>query len=231
MNIRSKFLIPLFILVGILALHINFVWSPKLYNYIKTEDAEHLRAHLKTVADSLVPLILENQLAAVYENLDIMLESNSDWKAMVLYDEKNNIIYPLDAKADFKARGEFEILITQPVKFLDHALGKLAVIIDVEHDYLNVQSFQNEMLRIFLIGLFVFIVAMVMLLRYVIHKPIYQLSEASDNLAKGNFNSVLPHHGKDEVGKLVSSFSSMQQAIEAYQLKLKEEISNHVLDK
>lgn len=227
MNIRSKFLIPLFILVATLVVHIHYIWSPKLYDYIKVEDAEHLQAHLKTVVDGLVPLLLENQLAAIYENIDIVLKSNPDWRAIYLYDKNGDILYPLHANEHLKVNNELEILLTQPVYYLEKNLGELVVIIDVTHDYEQVQAFQNDMLVVFLAGLTIFIVGMIYLIRFIIHKPLYQLAEASDNLAKGQFKSSLPPSGNDEVGRLINSFASMREGIEAYQVKLKNEISEH----
>jgi len=227
MNIRSKFLIPLIILVVVLVIHIQYVWSPKLYDHLKAKNTEHLQAHIKTVIDGLVPLILENQLDAIYENLDIVLESNPDWRAMYLYDAKGAILYPLQANGQLEVNNNLEILITQPVDYVEQKLGKLAVVIDVEGDYIQVQALQNEMLKAFLIVLGLFIAAMFLLIRFIIHEPLFKLVAASDDLAKGDFKAALPVTGKDEVGRLVSSFSSMRQAIEAYQVKLKKEINNH----
>ena len=227
MNIRTKFLIPLFVLVTILVVHINYVWSPKLYSYIKAEGSDHLQSHLSTVADSLVPLLLEKQLAAVYENLDTMLESNPDWRKIYLFNDSGKILYPFQVIENIDSSNKYELLLVQPITYLDQKLGKLKVVIDVSRDYEQIKAFQNEMIRIFLYGLSIFSLAMILLFRYIIHKPIQQLSSASDSLANGEFNSILPQTGKDEVGKLVSSFSTMRDSIQAYQLKLQNEIGEH----
>lgn len=227
MNIRSKFLLPLFILVVTLVVHIHYIWSPKLYEYIKAEDTEHLQAHLKTVTDGLVPLLLENQLAAIYENIDIVLKSNPDWRAIYLYDKNGNVLYPLRAEEPLKIKNDQEISLTQPVYYLEQQLGKLVVVIDVTQDYLQVQAFQKDMLVVFLVGLSIFIIGMIYLIRFIIHQPLHQLAEASDHLAKGQFKFVLPHAGHDEVGKLVNSFATMRESMEAYQVKLKNEINEH----
>lgn len=227
MNIRSKFLIPLFLLVASLVIHIHYVWTPKLYDYIKTVDTEHLNAHLKTVVDGLVPLLLENQLAAIYENIDIILKSNEDWKAMYLYGRNGEVLYPLEVDSTFPKNNDYEISLTQQVLYLDENLGKLVVVVDLSNDYKKVQDFQNDMLLIFVIGLSIFIIAMLLLIRYIIHEPLHQLVNASDSLAKGEFDSILPSSGGDELGRLVNSFSSMRQAIQAYQVKLRNEIRDH----
>jgi len=227
MNIRSKFLIPLFILIAILVVYIHYIWSPKLYEYIKIEDTENMQAHLKTVADGLVPLLLENQLAAIYENLDVVLKSNPEWRAIYLYNAKGDAIYPLRAEESLNVNNNLEILLRQPVYFLDKNLGEMVTVVDITHDYEQVQAFQNNMLLVFLIGLSIFIMAMVLLIRFIIHKPLHQLAEASDNVARGQFKSILPSSGSDEVGRLVNSFASMREGIEAYQVKLKNEINEH----
>lgn len=43
-------------------------------------------------------------------------------------------------------------------------------------------------------------------------KPLTRLSEAADNLAKGDFSTALPPSTKDELGKLVNAFSSMRRS-------------------
>ncbi len=227
MNIRSKFLIPLFLLVGALVLYVQYVWSPKLYSHIKVEDTEHLQAHLKTVVDGLVPLILDDQLDAVYNNLNEVMKSNSDWRLLYLYDAKGNILYPLESSESLSMMSDFEILLKQPVNYMEHNLGELVAIIDIEYDYKQIMRFQNEMLKILLLVLGLFIIAMVFLVRFIIHKPLFKLVEASDSMAKGQFKMDLPVAGKDEIGRLVSSFSSMREAIKAYQVKLKKEINEH----
>lgn len=214
-------------LVFALVTYIQYVWSPKLYNYIKLEETEHLEAHLKTVVNGLIPLILENQLDAIYENLDVVLQSNSDWQVIYFYDAKGRIIYPLQPGKILNARNEFEIILSQPVMYGGQDLGTLVAIVDVSSDYAQVQNFQLAMLQAFIISMGLFLVAMFLLIRFVIHKPLFKLVEASDNLAKGRFKSDLPAMGKDEIGHLVRSFSSMREAIEAYQYKLKQKYNEH----
>jgi len=227
MNIRSKFLAPLFILVIALVIQIQFIWSPKLHSYLNSKDAEHLQAHLKTVADGLIPLLLEKQLTAVYENLDVVLNSNPEWQALYLYNTKGQILYPQENKSPEKINSDLNLSLTQPLYNIEQPLGSLSVVIDISRDYYQVKNFQNEMLTFFMIGLALFIIAMIFLIRFIIHKPLLKLVAASDNLAKGHFNSALPPAGKDEIGRLVNSFSFMRQAIEASQVKLKKEISEH----
>ena len=65
----------------------------------------------------------------------------------------------------------------------------MVVVIDVTHDYLQVQAFQYGMLVVFLGGLIIFIIAMILLIRFIIHKPLYQLADASDAVVIG-FNVV-----------------------------------------
>lgn len=227
MNIRSKFLIPVSILVAVLVIYIQFIWSPKLFSYIKSKDVEHLQAHLKTVADSLVPLLLENQLAAVYENLNVVRTSNPDWRVLYLYDVNGNVIYPLQSKEVLAEAGDVEIRLTEPLDYVGQNLGKLVVVINLADDYKQVKKFQYEMLKVFVIGLVVFFISMILVMRYVIHKPLQKLVEASDELAKGHFKSDLPHTGKDEIGRMVRSFASMREAIEDYQITLKKKFNEH----
>lgn len=44
-------------------------------------------------------------------------------------------------------------------------------------------------------------------------QPLKSLSEAADSLAKGEYDTLLPESGKDEVGKLINAFNSMRQNI------------------
>lgn len=227
MNIRSRFFIPLIILVAAFVIHLQYVWSPKLYSYIKAKDTEHLQSHLKTVVDGLTPLMLNNQLDSIYAMLNVVLKSNANWQALYLYDAKGRILYPINANEPLKLDDEFQVEFVQPIHYLEQRLGKIVVIIDASDDYYQVENFQNEMLKIFLLGLSLFIISMIFLIHFLLDNPLKKLIEASNALAKGEFNAVLPPKGKDEIGRLVNSFFLMRNAIEASQVKLIKEITEH----
>jgi hypothetical protein len=79
MSIRFKLFIPLLLLSALLAAYAHYILLPKFIEFVEEENKSQMSAHLRSVAEGLEPLLLENQLAVVYENLNALLNENEDW--------------------------------------------------------------------------------------------------------------------------------------------------------
>ncbi|HWI48439.1 MAG TPA: histidine kinase dimerization/phospho-acceptor domain-containing protein, partial [Rummeliibacillus sp.] len=73
---------------------------------------------------------------------------------------------------------------------------------------------------------FVLIIVFILISTKYLVKPITHLTNATHNLAAGNFNVQLDIDRKDEIGKLANSFSNMAQQLEQTEDIRKEFISN-----
>ena len=76
------------------------------------------------------------------------------------------------------------------------------------------------MLVIALLSIFIMAVTVSLTVRKAT-APLATLAASADRIAEGDFNSAMPHfHGKDEIGRLCRSFSSMQQSLSSYMDRL-----------
>jgi class 3 adenylate cyclase/HAMP domain-containing protein len=98
-------------------------------------------------------------------------------------------------------------------------LGVLALDLDVKSEF-------NELAnaRKFFFGLFIFITVGISLLSYIISKiylkPVAQLSKASEEVTKKNFDVQLTYPSNDEFGILINNFNTMVKEIKLYSYKL-----------
>ncbi|NOZ09428.1 MAG: EAL domain-containing protein [Gammaproteobacteria bacterium] len=227
MNLRTKLFIPLVFASLVLSAYAYFYALPIYIKYIHQEDQEHLTAHLSSVAEGLVPLLLENQLATIYDSLDRLLEKNKDWVSITLLNKNQKLLYPFHEPTQTK-QPEATITLEQDITFLGRSLGRLRLAVDQSNDVNTIHLFARRFVLTLLGLLIIFVLAVATLLEFIVRRPVQQLAAASDRIADGDFTATLPRTGSDEVGKLVKSFSSMRLSIRQYQSDLKQEMQNHV---
>ena len=226
MNLQNKFLIPIILLVILLGLYLRLYWAPRLLEFIEEEETATITSHLRSVSHGIVPLLLENQLANVYDNLDSVIESNESWKVILLYDRNNRLLYPLTAP-DNLAKERDLITIKQPVKVFDDTLGHLELIVDLSASKYKLEVLQTRLSVVLLIAFVIFIFSIYKLINHILYKPLNSLINAAQRMSAGEFDTELPKQRKDEIGKLINSFSGMRKSIEKYQHELKTEIEQH----
>ena len=69
MKTRHLLLLPLVIFSFIFVAYVQMVWLPQVSQSVQDTYNKGLKAHLTSVSEGLVPLLLEEQLANVYESL------------------------------------------------------------------------------------------------------------------------------------------------------------------
>ncbi len=226
MKIQTKLLIPLAILVLVLFFYVEFLWLPQLVKTVKQENVKSVEAHMSSVVTGLVPLLLTNQLANIYDNLDTVKEQNPHWLSISLYDNKKNLLYPL-----FGSNGKYTsssiITFSKKVLYLDNQLGRMELVVDLSSQIQEISLLEQKVLLVFMVSMIFFIVAALLILNLVVHFPLTKLIMASNEIAKGNYDTDLPPYSRDEVGSLVSSFKAMRNAIKKSQEALKREVKSH----
>ena len=226
MKLRSKIFLPLASLVLVLGLYINLLWAPTIVELIKQKEIDNIAAHLKSVSDGLIPLLLENQLANVYDNLDSIMESNANWTSLHLRNQNNQLLYPLKSTSK-QLLTQYQVVVRQDIRYEDHKLGSMNLVVDFSHEIEEFIALKNQMLLFFLLAVAVFILGIKLVLRYVIHKPLSQLADVFDKLARGDFDIPLPKGSKDEIGHLIKRADEMRNAVQKYQSQLRHEINDH----
>ncbi len=221
MSLRKKVVLPLVFSGTLLIAYLYGYWMP--HSLARTEAAYRLslERHLDSVAEGLIPLLLAHQLDALYENLDALGTTNSDWTDIRLLDPDGRSLYPLlDAAASRPRPGQDIRMLEHRIQHLDAYLGKLIVGVDFGPRLSEMKKREKELLAALLVILSGYIVAVAIMVEWVVRRPVTLLAHASRRLARGEFDVSLPKAGSDEVGVLVDSFRGMREAIRDYQSEL-----------
>ncbi|OOZ38814.1 hypothetical protein BOW53_13990 [Solemya pervernicosa gill symbiont] len=85
----------------------------------------------------------------------------------------------------------------------------------------------EELLWSLLSILLLFAVVSLLLLEWLVRRPVEGLVTAAQSVADGNFESLLPRSRNDEVGGLIHHFDVMRQSLKSQSTQLAEEIEGH----
>ncbi len=226
MRLRLKLFLPLIVFSLLFAAYAKWIWLPGLIDFIQEENKKHYKSHLRSVSESLVPLLLQQQLANVHDTLDSLLEVNPHWKRIYLYNKKGRLLYPIGVKkiTDFN---EKLMVFRRDIVIYTRKIGSLELVLD-NTSYLNkLKRFENYFILVLAILLCLIVISIAALLDWIVSWPIKTLSLASEKLANGDYSAKLPKHQSDEVGNLVKSFKSMRDALDRYKSQVEQEISGH----
>ncbi len=97
MGLRQKLLLPLIIIGALLGGYLYAVWSPATLKVTEAHHIELIHRHLDSVAESLVPLLLGQELSTIHENLNALQQKNPEWINLRLVNSKGQQIYPIVA--------------------------------------------------------------------------------------------------------------------------------------
>ncbi|MBL8485852.1 MAG: hypothetical protein JNK22_01935, partial [Rhodocyclaceae bacterium] len=69
---RAKLLVPLLLLGALLAAYLRFAWIPASLAQAQASHFQLVERHLDSVVESLIPLLLADQLDSIHENLSAL---------------------------------------------------------------------------------------------------------------------------------------------------------------
>ena len=223
MPLRLKVFLPLLLAIVLLTAYIYALWIPRVLADAESAYRNSVGRHLESVAEGLVPLMLGNQLDAVYGNLDALLEKNADWVGIRLIDQKGRLLYPLVASGPASGKGRAGVgTVTQEVRYLSEKLAALELQVDFTPRLNEIRERSKALVYTLLAVLLLILFANGLILDFMVSKPIRLLADASQRLATGDFDMSLPKPGNDEVGILVNSFAGMRDAVRTHTRKLSE---------
>ncbi|MEW8584325.1 MAG: diguanylate cyclase, partial [Candidatus Thiodiazotropha sp.] len=227
MKLRAKLFVPLLVFSLLFFAYIQYIWLPRVSHAMQASALQDRQAHLTSIAEGLIPLLLESQLANVYESLDALHEENSDWISIKLTNNKGLRLYPLDEPQSYQTDSESLRILTQPVGFLSPMLAELEVVMDFAPVFAEITALGDSLRNVLLMMLAAIVTVTVVLFEWLIHKRLRQLSDAAVQLTHGDYDAYLPKKNGDEIGDLVGSFMAMRNALHAYYSQLKGEIDSH----
>lgn len=223
MGLRAKFLYLLAGLVALFLIYIHLVVIPPVKERTLQLAEQAHRAQLGLVAEAVVPLLLENDLANIYELLDAIRHDSPSWLQVQLFSEQGQRLYPLVLSQLEPDRASTLVLETR-VGFLEPAVGWLQVTVDMT----ATRQVTDELEHGLLIALVVLLVAMLIVvwvqMEIVILRPLAQMVGAAHKLMQGRFDVRLPESKQDEIGELAHTFVDLRNAIKRHHIDMAAEL-------
>jgi len=210
-SLRLRVALLLLLVVSLAAFYFFSFWLPHYRETNLEMRQRQVSEHLATLADALLPYLIQDQLAAVNETLDLLRQRQSDWDLLTLMDADGQRIYPLFPEP--VPKGDTIQKFQQPVRFRGQRYGQLHLYLDASSLLAEMQQRELELVVMFL-GLFVgAFVVVALFLDTVVGRPVRQLSEVADRLAEGDYQAGLPQVKGGELEVLVRHFEQMRLTI------------------
>lgn len=225
MSLRFKLIAPLLVLAVLGGGYLRMVWMPDALAHAQAEHLVRVQHHIDSVIEGLLPLMSSGQLDAIHENLNALRAKNSDWVDIRLTDPRGRQLYPLvSAEAPAPAANAKIQPVERAITFLDTSLGSLQVLIDFSALEAKDIEHQRELGAMMTVMFLVFLATVWVTLEFSVRRPAGQLAQASRELARRNFETLLPPSSSDEIGTLTESFAAMRNDLRAYQDSLVHEV-------
>jgi len=227
MKLRQKLLLPLLLIGMLIGGLLQFAWIPDSIRKAESSNLQLVERHIDSVAEGLVPLLLGNQLANVYENLDALEKRNGEWQQVRLINAEGEQLYPLQQliREPPQALPPSQHLLKRPIRFLDKDLGQLQVTVDMQPFIADNLAHHHELLYLLLAIVSALTLIIAVVLEFTVIRPASHLAAASRELARGRYDTRLPAASSDEIGALVSSFATMRSELQTNQAELLGEIA------
>jgi len=229
MSLRWKLILPLLFALGLAGVSIEAYWLPRSLERIERDHLRSMQRHLETTAETLVPMVMGQQLDIINENLDALLDKNPDWLSIRLVDERGRQLYPMwsaEAAAESASQKDIRSLKTD-LQSGSRTLANLEARVDLTA-YLSEQRAEVINSGLAMMALLLLVIAsLAFLVELVIHRPLRRIALATSELALGKYDTPLPDAGQDVLGELVHDFGVMRATLGEQHTALKREIEEH----
>ena len=192
-------------------------WLPRLNSMLTETQTSELQKGVAILSEALLPYLASNQIGAVYETLQNVEAQYPELVQVTLHRPDGAQLYPMEPLAELQGAKLFTE--SMAISLQGDDLVKLTIVADFGP---QIQYFQTEQIRIFLIGMVIVALllgANIYLVDRLITRRILMVTKAADELAAGNYEASLPS-GADEIGLLAKSFCMMRDHIRDQTAKL-----------
>jgi len=205
-----------FALLGMIGLFFMLFWLPSAKSSSEKILIKQVESHAATIVRGLTPLLLQNQIAAIYEVLNQLSNDNTDWEHILLYNKDGIRIYPLQEPSQEPKKDIF--ILESPIKLQDDYLGKIVIHVDMLPSTQQLYGHSLSLGITLLVALFVLLLIFVFLIDKFVASPISSLSSFALRLSKGDFEISLPKASRQrEISELIHSFDVMRCSIKEKQ--------------
>lgn len=229
-SVRSKIVLPILATALVLGGYLYGVLLPEELRQEEKDHLELINRHLESVAEGLFPLMVSEQLDAIYENLDVLKKQNPSWVSIRLANRDGQQLYPLmldDKGAKAEISSEEVRTVRYPIRSREVLLGWLGVKVDLGPTLDGVREKYVRLTGIFGGLVLLLVLGVMVTVEVAVTHPLRELADAARKLAKRQFDTRLPAASGDEVGSVVESFSAMREDLRAHQQSLEKEIAEH----
>ena len=227
MSLRWKLLLPLLMGALLAVLAMQHIWLRQSLALIEQNQVESMRRHLESLGETLVPMVMGQQLDIINENLDSLLEKNKDWVSITLTDARGRRLYPmstLHGGGESRAMPREPRSLTVALQFSGRELARLDAHFDLA-PYMETQRAEYRKTGLILLAILLgTILAKGILVETVLHRPLRRLASAATDLARHDYSAPLPKAGGDVVGQLIRSFERMREDLRVHNEALNREI-------
>ena len=202
----------LLLLLGLTSISvILLVVQPRLIATLDRQGSDSARQHMAIVADGLLPFMIQNQYAAIHENLDALRERQPNWLHVELIGEGNRRLYPLGAKP--APEGKEIRQFSHPIVFRGFTQGVLIAWIDFHDPHLEAVRESYLVATIIAVIFLLTMFAVALSFELLVGRRTRALSDAASRMANHDYDALLPMAGQDEIGNLVQSFADMRNSV------------------
>jgi signal transduction histidine kinase/CheY-like chemotaxis protein len=202
----------LLLLLGLTSISvILLVVQPRLIATLDRQGSDSARQHMAIVADGLLPFMIQNQYAAIHENLDALRERQPNWLHVELIGEGNRRLYPLGAKP--APAGEEIRQFSHPIVFRGFTQGVLIAWIDFRDQHLEAVRESYLVATIIAVIFLLTMFAVALSFELLVGRRTRALSDAASRMANHDYEALLPMASQDEIGNLVQSFADMRNSV------------------
>lgn len=210
-SIRRRLLVASTVFMMICVAFFQLVWVPRVTGILVEAETRETHRQVDILIDGLMPFILSNQNAAIYETLDSIAERHDNWESILLTRADNRQIYPLQ-KVD-EVDGPSIVDVSREIRLRGKPWGRLEARVDLAEEIEILHSELHRLVLAAVLSLLFLITAIGLFLDRIIIRRLAKLAAAADQLGSGAFDAELPAPTHDEVGRLSESFGVMRQQI------------------
>ncbi len=230
MGLRQKLLLPLFLVSLLVGAYLSVFWIPAALRVAEAQQLNLIERHLDSVAESLIPHLLGQELSTIHENLHALQEKNHEWADLRLMNAKGQQLYPVQAGNPDTSESTPDLRsISRSIRYLDLELGTLSATVNVAPFLADVRANHRALLWLLLGILLALTLTIGLVLEFAAIRPAQHLAGVAQDLARQNFSAALPAASADEIGALVQSFATMRGDLKDYHDSLKREIAERTV--
>ena len=211
------------LVVAMLGLVVVFrtVWLPGIDAALTRTLQREVANELDVLGEALVPHLLQNRSAPVYETLANLQARRPHWHGLIMVDAAGVRLFPIDPPRPLPLDSlDMTAPVTVAVRHGDRVLASISVSADMTADKAVIEQ-ANMRVRAFGLGLALLLLALLLwAVDRSVGRPMAMLEAAAARLARRDFGAALPPVRNDEIGRLTESFARMREEIAQHEAML-----------